>query len=152
MTARTALCYHARDMLFVETGLTSLPHRARRARSTTHMVWAALLACVVLLGGLELHPAAESQEPLGALSGGHDDTYFQGASHPVQPPHAETATAKQRPFCAVCLNRLDGRGVRLEQAARLLTPPSAHALPDAVATSPLARSQRPDGARAPPLA
>jgi hypothetical protein len=139
-------------MLRVAAGLTGLPRRSQRARSATQMVWAGLLAVVVLLGGLEFHPAAESQEPLGGLAGGHDDTYFQGASHPVQPPHAETATATQRPFCALCLNRLDGRGVRLEQAARLLSPPSAHALPAAVATSPLARSQRPDGARAPPLA
>ena len=136
-------------------GKARLPPRPRRARSAARVsrsLVAALLAALVLLGGLEIHPAAAAHEPVAALAGPHQDVYFQGASHPVQPPHAETATPVQRPLCAACLNRVQSMGARLDRAARLETPLPGRTLPAAVATSPLQRSLRPDGARAPPLA
>jgi hypothetical protein len=113
---------------------------------------AAMLAAAMLLGGLELHPAGESHDPLGSLAGRQGETFFQGASHPVQPPHAETAREARRPLCALCLNRLQSLGARLDRAARLSTLTASRRLPLAVATTPLLRSLHPDGARAPPAA
>ncbi len=117
------------------------------------MVWgAALLAASVLLGGLEIHPAGESHDPVAGLSGAHQETYFPGASHPAGRPHAETASAVQRPFCAVCLSRLQGRGDHRGQDPGLAAPAGGHPLPPLAAVAPLQKSLRPDGARAPPLA
>ena len=139
-------------MTALDIGGAGLPPRSRHARSAARVAWAALLATLVLLGGLEIHPAAEAHDAVAALGGHQQEVYFQGASHPVQPAHAETATPVQRPLCAACLNRVQSMGVRLDRAARLGTPLPGRTLPAAVATSPLRRSLRPDGARAPPLA
>jgi len=117
--------------------------------------WAALLAALVLLGSLEIHPGAEAHESIAGvagLAGGHRDIYFPGASHPVARPHAEEAKAVPRPLCAVCLNRLQGSGAHLAAAASLSTLLAGHSLPPAAAVAPLQKSLRPDGARAPPLA
>jgi hypothetical protein len=133
-------------------GEAGLARRGQRARPVVRTAWAALLAALVLLGGLEFHPAAESRELLGGFGGPRQEIYFPGASHPARPPHAETSPEAQRPFCAVCLSRLQGSGAPLAQAARLSAPLAVHLLPAAVAVSPLQLSRRPDGARAPPLA
>jgi hypothetical protein len=132
-------------------GDAGLARRVQRARPAARTAWAALLAALVLLGGLEFHPAAESHEPLGP-AGPHQEVYFPGASHPARPPHAETSREAQRPLCAICLSRLQGSGAPLAQAARLSAPLAVHLAPAAVAVSPLRLSRRPDGARAPPLA
>jgi hypothetical protein len=112
---------------------------------------AALLAALVLLGGLEIHPGGEAHDPIAGLAG-HQDVYFPGASHPVARPHAEEAKAAPRPPCAACLNRLQGSGAHLAPAASLSTPLAARPLPPAAAVTPLQKSLRPDGARAPPAA
>jgi hypothetical protein len=121
-------------------------------RSVTRPAWAALLAALVLLGGLEIHPAGESHDPVAGLSGHHNDVYFLGASHPVAPPHAETATPVQRPLCAFCLTRLQSMGAQLDRAARLATALLGSPPPPAVAALALQRPLLPDGARAPPSA
>src|SRR5258708_26044927 len=133
-----------------KAGLPPRPRRARSAAQGSRSLVAALLAALVLLGGLEIHPAAEAHEPVAALAGHHQDVYFPGASHPVQPPHAETATPAERPLCAACLNRVQSMGVRLDRAARLGTPLPGRSLPAAVATSPLRRSPPPDPPPPPP--
>jgi hypothetical protein len=145
-------------MIGISSGTGRNPRGASRAgrpaarRATAQVVWAAALALLVLAGGLEIHPAGESHDPVSGLAGQQGETYFQGASHPVQPAHAERAVEAQRPFCAVCLNRLNGLGTRLEAPSELAQPVADQSLPPAVAVSPLARAMRPDGARAPPLA
>jgi hypothetical protein len=113
---------------------------------------AALLALAVLAGGLEIHPAAESHDPLAGFAHAAGETYFPGASHPVQPHHAETARMAQRPVCAICLSRLQNVGARPAPAARVSGSLAAGSLPINSALSPLQRSLRPDGARAPPAA
>jgi hypothetical protein len=133
-------------------GEAGLARRVQPARQVARTAWAALLTALVLLGGLEFHPAAESHALLGGLAGPHQEVYFPGASHPARPPHAETSREAQRPFCAVCLSRLQGSGAPLAQAARLSAPLAVHLLPAAAALAPLRPSRRPDGARAPPLA
>jgi hypothetical protein len=127
---------------------------ARPARPTRYPLrgTAALAAALLLLGGLEIHAAGESHDLVAGLPSHPQDVYFLGASHPVQPPHTETATAAQRPFCAVCLNSLQGRGVRPAPAARLSSPLAAQPLPPVAAVSPRRQARRPDGGRAPPLA
>jgi hypothetical protein len=148
----------SRFALTARTALPALPKPDpwQRARAVAQAGIGAALALMVLLGGLDFHPAAESQEPLAALSAQHQaaasEEYYPAASHPVQPPHAENATAAQRPFCAICFNRSQGSGARPTHAARLSTLLSGPSLPAAVAVSPLQRSLRPDGARAPPAA
>jgi hypothetical protein len=127
----------------------------RGTRSSTRVAraaWPVLLAALVLVGGLDLHSPGASHETLASLSGNHGQVYFEGASHPVQPRHAETAKAAQRPYCALCLNRLQSMGDRPALATRLATPLAGPLPAAAVAVSPLRRSQRPAGARAPPLA
>jgi hypothetical protein len=112
---------------------------------------AALLAALVLLGGLEIHPAGEAPDPIAGLAG-HQDFYCPGANHPGARPHAEEARAVPRPPCAACLNSLQGSGAHLAPAASLSTPLAARPLPPAAAVTPLRKSLRPDGARAPPAA
>jgi hypothetical protein len=113
---------------------------------------AAMLAALVLFGGLEIHPSGESHDPIAGLSGTHQELYFPGASHPARRPHAEAATAVQRPFCAVCLSRVQGSGAHLAQHACLSAPLAGQPLPSIAAVAPLQKSLRPDGARAPPPA
>ncbi|HXO27750.1 MAG TPA: hypothetical protein VOA80_10425 [Thermoanaerobaculia bacterium] len=112
---------------------------------------AALLGALVLLGGLEIHPAGEAPDPIAGLAG-HQDFYCPGANHPGALPHAEEARAVPRPPCAACLNSLQGSGAHLAPAASLSTPLAARSLPPAAAVTPLRKSLRPDGARAPPAA
>jgi len=134
------------------------PSKAGTARSgpradvVFRVGWAALLAALVLLSGLEIHPGGEAHDPITALAGGHEDLYFPSASHPAARPHAEEARAASRPPCAACLNRLQGNGAHFAPAASLSTPLAAQPLPSAAAVTPLRKSLRPDGARAPPLA
>ena len=128
------------------------PRTRLRARSVARIGWAGMLAALVLLAGLEIHPGAEAHDPIAGLAGGHQDFYFPGASHPVARPHAEEARAVPRPPCAACLNRLQGSGVHLALAASLSAPLAGHPLPPAAAVAPLQKSLRTDGARAPPLA
>lgn len=111
--------------------------------------WAALLAALVLLGGLEIHPAREAPDPIAGLAG-HQDFYCPDANHPGARPHAEEARAVPRPPCAACLNSVQGRGAHLAPAASLAAPLAAPLLPPAAAVTPLQLSLRPDGARAPP--
>lgn len=106
----------------------------------------------MLLGGLEIHPSGESHDPIAGLTGARQETYFPAANHPAGRPHAETATPVQRPFCAVCLNRAQGRGAHLGQRPGLSAPVAGHPLPPLAAVAPLQQSLRPDGARAPPPA
>jgi hypothetical protein len=127
------------------------PSRAASARSFARVGWAALLAALVLLAGLEIHPGGEAHDTLAGLAG-HQDFYFPGASHPVARPHLEEARAVARPPCAACLNRLQGSGVHLARAASLSSPLAGPPLPPAAAVTPLQQSLRPDGARAPPRA
>jgi hypothetical protein len=136
----------------VSSGVSAV-RPARPFSRRLQLLVAAVLAALVLIGGVELHPAAESREPLAALaSPRHQDTYFPAASHPVQPPHAETAKAELHPFCAICFSRSQGNGARLAAAARISASLAGSPLTAAVAASPLQRSLRPDGARAPPAA
>jgi hypothetical protein len=124
----------------------------QRPRPAARAGVAALLAALVLLGGLEIHPAGEAHDPIAGLAGAHQDVYFPDASHPVDRPHAESATAVQRPLCAACLTRLAGRGAHLAPAAWLATPVAGHLLPPTAAGAPRQQPLRPDGARAPPFA
>jgi hypothetical protein len=110
---------------------------------------AALLGALVLLGGLEIHPAGEAPDPIAGLAG-QQDFYCPAANHPGARPHAEEARAVPRPPCAACLNSMQGRGAHLAPAASLSTPLAARPLSPAVAVTPLQLSLRPDGARAPP--
>ncbi|MBV8202959.1 MAG: hypothetical protein JOZ15_20265 [Acidobacteria bacterium] len=113
---------------------------------------AALLAVLVFLGGLEIHPSAESHDPIAGLSGTRQEVYFPSASHPAGRPHAEAATAVQRPFCAVCLSRVQGSGAHVAEAAYVAALLAERALPAVAAATPLRQSLRPNGARAPPPA
>jgi len=133
-------------------GLAGTRQRMPGARLGAAPLLAMLVAAAVLLGGLEIHPAAEAHDPISGLAGAHQDVYYPDASHPVARPHAEAATAAQRPACAACLNRLGGRGAHLAPASHLARPVAGHPLPPAAAIAPLQQSLRPDGARAPPLA
>jgi hypothetical protein len=76
------------------------------------------LAVLLLAGTLEIHPADEAANPLGA-----PELYFPGAAHPEQPAHIETSAAVERPHCPACLNRVQGGAAGLpsplEQAAPL---------------------------------
>lgn len=139
-------------MVEASPGIVGFSSTRQRPRPAAKIGAAALLAAAVLLGGLEIHPAAEAHDPIAGLSGAHQDVYYPDASHPVARPHAEAATAVQRPPCAACLNRLEGRGAHLAPVSHLARPVSGHTLPPAAAVAPLQQSLRPDGARAPPLA
>jgi hypothetical protein len=129
--------------------------RARAAGRVASALQAALavtLASLALLAGLEIHPAGEAHEPLAGLSGRPGQVYFEGASHPVQPPHAESARMALRPYCALCIERLQSAGARPAAAARLATPLTGRLLTAAPQLAPVQRSLRPAGARAPPPA
>jgi hypothetical protein len=123
---------------------------ARRARPAA-AVWAAALAAVVLLSGIEVRPAAETHDP-GAALARHSERYFLGACHPLLPPHAETAKAAWRPLCAVCLNRMQSVGARFGAGNRLWLWRDGRRLPQLPAWPALHRSASADGTRAPPLA
>jgi hypothetical protein len=148
----------AEDLLLSGAMAGALPGAAgsssstQRARSVAPVCGAALLAALVLLGGLEIHPSGEAHDSIAGLSGPHQDVYFPSASHPAERSHAEAATAAKRPFCAVCLNRVQGLGAHLAEQAYLSAPLAEPAPPAIAAAAPLQKSLRPDGARAPPPA
>jgi hypothetical protein len=123
----------------------------RRAPSRGVARSAATLAVLLLLSSLEIHPAAASHDP-GACLAGHADVYVPGASHPLQPPHAETAQEARRPCCALCLNQLQSVGAGFGQTARPGIATAGHPPPAAPAGAALRRPPHRDGARAPPLA
>lgn len=124
-------------------------HRARPAAP----IWVAALAAVVLLSGIEVRQAAagETLSPRSSF-GRHSESYFLGACHPFQSPHAETAKEAWRPLCALCLNRLHGMGADPGKGRRLWICRDGRPLPMAPAGSPLRRSRNADASRAPPLA
>ncbi len=123
---------------------------ARRMRPAA-AVWAAALAAVVLLSGIDVRPAAETHDP-GAAFARHSERYFLGACHPFLPPHAETAKAAWRPLCAVCLNRMHNVGARFGAGDRLWICRDGRRLPQLPAWTARHRSPGADGTRAPPLA
>lgn len=109
--------------------------------------WAGILAAILLLGGLDWHPAGESPHSLLPGTGG---VYFPGAEHPEQPVHFDASHAAERPPCPVCLHQRQTTGVHL-LAAVLLAPPAPEsasvAIPDLV---PASAARRSSGARGPP--
>ena len=109
--------------------------------------WALVLAIVLLLGALDLHPAGESNDVLDAGRGGD---YSQSAKHPNAPIHFEQAQTAQRPVCPICLHQLRTGGAHLAVAASLAGPSLAGFRPPVVA--PLLREHcaAPRGARGPP--
>jgi hypothetical protein len=146
------ICYDSSAMAGTPPSSAGSARIGPRARAVSQVGWAALLAALVLLSGLEIHPGGEAHDSIAALAGGHEDLYFPSASHPAARPHAEEARAAPRPPCAACLNRLQGSGAHFASAASLSTPLAAQPLPSAAALTPLRKSLRPDGARAPPSA
>lgn len=134
-----------------EAGILLRRRPRRYPAAALRVLCATLLAVVVAAGALEIHPTAESHEPLAGLAHSEGDSYFPAASHPTLPHHAESAREAQRPPCAICLNRLQNVGDRPAPAAHATAHAAGGALPIAAALAPLQRSLRPDGARAPPF-
>jgi hypothetical protein len=109
--------------------------------------WALVLAIVLLLGALDLHPAGESHDVLDAGRGGD---YSPSAKHPNAPIHFEQAQPAQRPVCPVCLHHLRTGGAHFAVALSLASPSLAgFRLP---VTDLLLREHcaAPRGARGPP--
>lgn len=115
---------------------------ARRAR------WVLLLAAVVFLGTLDLHPVGET---IHATVPGAGDLYSASARHPGQPVHFEASQEAQRPVCPVCLHQLRTGGTHLLLAAHLTAPVLAGFCPLLPTTLVRERSAAPRGARGPPL-
>lgn len=111
-------------------------------------VWTGLLALVLLLGAIDLHPSGETFDSLAHLQG---ELYSSTARHPNQPAHFEESCDAQRPACPVCLHQLRTGGAHLLATVGLETP-SLQIF--GVSAAPLlAGGARlgPSGARAPPL-
>lgn len=110
--------------------------------------WGALLALLLVLGALDLHPAGELHsllEPHGASE------YSPEASHPGEPLHLEPGAVVSQPHCPACLHRLQLGGLHLTAATRLVPSATQDLLP-AAGDPALARGTfSPSGARAPPL-
>ncbi|HEX4965667.1 MAG TPA: hypothetical protein VF173_32955 [Thermoanaerobaculia bacterium] len=109
--------------------------------------WAAILAAVVLLGALDLHPAGEWHDP---LESGAQGLFSKCAQHPDAPRHIEQFEAGQRPDCPYCLHHLRTGGAHLPIAA-VLGPPSLAGFRGLI-SSPLLRENGalPLSARGPP--
>ncbi|HEY0781024.1 MAG TPA: hypothetical protein VGE98_01110 [Thermoanaerobaculia bacterium] len=123
--------------------------RLFRGIGSTH--FAALLAALVFVSGLEIHPAGEVRDSLPGLA--REDGGSALAAAPERPLQLSAAapSAAKRPLCPACLHRLLTGGAHLpaaelplgtalagrtlEPARSLLLPPPSHRL----------------GARAPPL-
>lgn len=109
--------------------------------------WAGLLAVLLLLGAVDLHPAGE-EHGLVPLDG--DKLYVSEATHPDQPLHLEQASAAERPHCPACLHPVQTRAFHLP-AVSLLAPPAPQlASAGDVGDLRSDASRRPSGARAPP--
>jgi hypothetical protein len=113
---------------------------------TRRTLWVLVLAAVVLVGALDLHPAGESHDVLGAAG----ENYSPSAKHPNAPPHFEQLELAQRPFCPFCLHQLRIGGARLPISALLATPSLAGFR--GLVSTPLLREHcaAPRGARGPP--
>jgi hypothetical protein len=123
--------------------------------------WAVLLLALALFGAVDLHVPGAAHDPLeilggvgpsGGATGSGRNVYSPEAAHPRQPAHFEAATAAERPLCPACLNRLRTGGARLAPAVQPAAPVTLRAVLAASARAPVRTAQRPQGARAPPLA
>ena len=116
---------------------------------TRRTPWVLALTIVVLLGALDLHPAGELHDVLGAAG---DGSFSQSAKHPNAPIHFEQYEAGQRPVCPICLHQLRTGGAHLAMAAHLQAP-SLAGFRGLVSPSLLReRCASPRGARGPPSA
>lgn len=109
--------------------------------------WAGLLAVLVLLGAVDLHPAGEEH---GLVPFAGDEAYVPEAAHPDQPLHLEQAGAAERPHCPACLHHLQTRVAHLSAIAAVVPPAPRAGAAGEVRSLPSAISLRPSGARAPP--
>jgi hypothetical protein len=116
---------------------------------TRRIPWVLALTAVLLLSALDLHPAGELHDVLGAAGEG---SYSQSAKHPNAPTHFEQYEAGQRPICPICLHQLRTGGTHFPVAAKLYSP-SLAGFSGLVSTPHLReRCAAPRGARGPPSA
>ena len=109
--------------------------------------WSVLLIAVLLLGGLDWHPAGDLHE---ASAPGGGEIYFPSAEHPDQPAHFEQADPARQPVCPVCVLRAQTSGAHLCASASL-APPSTQAREASERSASLSPTAlRPSGGRAPP--
>lgn len=109
--------------------------------------WAIALIAVLLVGGLDWHPAGDRHD---ASARSASEVYFPGAEHPDQPAHFEHTDPAHRPVCPVCVLRAQTSGAHLRASASL-APPSPQARGTVELSKPLApASLSPGGGRAPP--
>jgi hypothetical protein len=109
--------------------------------------WTGLLAVVLLLGVVDLHPAGDLHDSLAPHGGG---VYFPSAQHPDKPTHFEPAQAATQPHCPVCLHRLQTSGAHLPPAVFTAPPQERDSAACAYAPVAAGESWRPTSARAPP--
>ncbi|MBW8875626.1 MAG: hypothetical protein JF614_11745 [Acidobacteria bacterium] len=114
---------------------------------TRRTPWVFVLAVVVLVGALDLHPAGEWHNLLDTAEDGH---YSHCAQGPNAPRHLEQFQAGQRPLCPYCLHQLRTGGAHLAAVALLATPSMAGFR--GLVSTPLLRERcaAPRGARGPP--
>jgi hypothetical protein len=105
--------------------------------------WVLLVASVVLLGTLDLHPGGEAFNGAGKF-------YSLSAKHPTQPTHFEGSQEAQRPQCPVCLHQLRTSGAHLSLAALIAAPVLAGLRQPLSTTLARERCAAPRGARGPP--
>lgn len=109
-----------------------------------------LLGALLLLGAVDLHPAAESHLPLAPAGGA--SVYFPEAAHPGQPVHFEAAhDPVERPHCEACLHQLKTRAEAPRPVAAAVPAAAGSGLWLAPAPRADRGSRRSDGARAPPF-
>ena len=106
-------------------------------------LWVLLVASVVLLGTLDLHPGGEALNGAGKF-------YSLSARHPSQPIHFEGSQEAQRPQCPVCLHQLRTSGAHLTLAALVAAPALAGFRPPFSTTLAREHCDAPRGARGPP--
>jgi len=116
---------------------------------TRRTPWVLALTVVLLLSAIDLHPAGELHDVLGATG---NESYSQSAKHPNAPTHFEQYEAGQRPVCPICLHQLRTGGAHLAAAAQLLAPSLAGFC--GLVSTPFLRERcaAPRGARGPPSA
>lgn len=100
-------------------------------------------ATALFAGVLEIHPADEAHG-LGAA-----EYYACDGPHSRQ-LHAETARARQRPSCPICLHRLQTSGLHLADGSAAQVLPAVRRLVPSTPPATLSASQASPGARAPP--
>jgi hypothetical protein len=125
--------------------MASRPPRAAPVRP----FWVALVACAVLLGAVDYHPAGEGHS-FAELPEAAGSSFSHAALHPGQPVHLEPSEVVTRPHCPVCLHRLQTSGGHLLAAIAMALPALASTLPTdyRFAFTDESRLARP--ARAPP--